>query len=34
MHFFETMHNFFPVDYFALSWVVLALIGLAPPPID
>ena len=29
MHFFETMHNFFPVDYLALSPVVLALIALA-----
>ena len=29
MHFFETMHNFFPVDYFALSGAVLALIALA-----
>jgi len=29
MHFFETLHNFFPVDYLSVSWVVLALIGLA-----
>src|SRR5438309_8222951 len=29
MHFFEIMHNFFPMDYMAVGPVVLALIGLA-----
>ena len=29
MHFFESFHNFLPVDYFALSPIVLALILLA-----
>src|SRR5437764_6947187 len=29
MHFFETIHNFCPMDYTALPWIVLALIVLA-----
>jgi PiT family inorganic phosphate transporter len=29
MHFFETIEHFFPVNYAALPWIVLALIGLA-----
>ena len=29
MHFFETIEHFFPVNYGALPWIVLALIGLA-----